>query len=179
MNHFLQSLENSCNTFSRCANEKREQLIEIDDEYKILDKEVKKQLNVPPNPHPVTASATRATTAKRPRTKTRQTRSRAATANFPKRTAQTTVIRPAPFPVKNYVLPAQPVIGAARYYNSAAKKMKAQEEEMERMESEKYPTTIPRPKTPDEDPGLKITSEPLFPSRPSTHNEIDMYFDHI
>ena len=172
MHSFLQSLENSCNTFSRCADEKREQLIEIDDEFKILDREVKKQLNVAPRPHPV--SKTReATSTRRSRARTAKTRS----PNYPRRTAQTPVIRPAPFPVKNYVLPAQPALGPSRYYNSAAKRMKEKEEEMARIESEKYPTTIPRPKTAITDPQLRVTSSLLYPKRPSTKTEMDLYFD--
>ena len=174
MDLFLQSLENSCNTFSRYADEKREQLIVIDDKFKILDKEVKRHINVPPTKHPISHARTETTS----RAQTRHSRTR--TAPVPKRTAQTPVIRPAPFPVKNYVLPAQHVIGPARYYNSAARKMKEREEEIERLESEKYPVTIPRPQTANSnDINLTITSTPIYPKRSSTKNEMDLYFDNI
>lgn len=168
MNAFLSSLETSCNKFSQCANEKREQLNEIDDEFKVLDKEVKKQIFITKKTMQPRSAVSTATVRTRP-VKSRSHK-------VPRKTAtQETVIRPAPYPIKNYVLPAQPVVGPSRFYKGIKRKQIEREEELEMAESMRYPETIPRPRTAI-GPDLEIKSKLIYPVKPSK-SEIDIYFD--
>lgn len=175
MNAFLSSLERSFNTFSQSADEKRMQLSVIDQQFKDLDREVKKQLNETPKFVSRTTPHSRAET--RPRT---IQRARTAVKRGPKKTSQQdTVIRPAPYPVKNYILPAQPVYGAARYYKPAAKEHLRREEMLERLEREKYPNTIESRTFADDGPQLVVTSKSYNAGRRASTNSIDEYFNAI
>ncbi|EAX93674.1 hypothetical protein TVAG_103930 [Trichomonas vaginalis G3] len=175
MNAFLSSLERSFTKFSQSADEKRLQLSIIDQQFKDLDKEVKKQLNETPKLVSRTAPQTKASS--RPRT---IQRARTAVKRGPRKSAkEDPVIRPAPYPVKNYILPAQPVYGAARYYKPAAKEHLRKEELLERLEREKYPDTIDDPTPRDLGPDLVVTSKSYSVGKKGETNSIDDYFNAV
>ena len=95
LSNFLQSMERSCDLYSGSALQERQKLMEVDTQYKELDKTVHRTLNVVPRK---TAPPTRPQTQKsRARTASRM---RGADSD-----SQQLVVRPAPYPVKNYILP--------------------------------------------------------------------------
>lgn len=127
---FLNSMDKSCEGYSNKAFSNRQKLQEVNQEFRKIDQNVKDTLNV-----------VHRTEATRPHTTV--TRVRSASSTRRPKTAQDKspkmVIRPAPFPIKNYILPAQELVGPKRYYRShASQKIKKQKQEVFD-EYEKYP----------------------------------------
>jgi hypothetical protein len=120
VSHFLQSMSKSCDLYSDGAAEERAKLHDVTAKYKALGKAVHRTLNVVPRKapagarHPRKAALRGAPSARR------------AQAEAPAEI----VVRPAPFPVKNYILPAQPAVGPRRYFRSRATQ-RAREREQE------------------------------------------------
>jgi len=166
MKHFLKSLESSYDKYSESADAQRDKLKQIEIDFKKLDKMVKKQLNVPP------ASPTE-------KTETRGIKSPTSLRRRPKKMENietpVTLIRPAPYPIKNYVLPSQPLVGPARYYRPNSKKMMEEEYLEELSEQNRFPSTISR-RTNDETP-LRILSTPLRTRRNQKESPIDEFFE--
>lgn len=145
INSFLNSMDKSCEGYSSQALSQRQRLQEVNVEFQKLDQTVKSSLSLRKNnkSKPPTSYSTRSQTAtshkKRPKTSLDYT--------TPKM-----VIRPAPYPVKNYMLPATELVGPKRYYRSrAAQQMKEENEEILN-EFDKYPNsfeTSPRKNIPD------------------------------
>lgn len=127
---FLNSMDKSCEGYSTKAFANRQKLQDVNNEFRKIDQNVKDTLNVvhrnsSTRPHTTIARTRSASARRRPKT---------AQENAPKM-----VIRPAPFPIKNYILPAQELVGPKRYYRSnASQKIKKQKEEVLE-EFEKYP----------------------------------------
>lgn len=136
LQNFLKSMENSCESYSESAEAQRNKLKEVDSKFRILDRGVKKSLTITPQTHqrPQTTFST---------TRPRRTIEKAKTPQKPPLN-----IRPAPYPVKNYILPAQELVGPRKYYKSRAKQQMLDEEADKFEEEIKYPVTCRTPRLP-------------------------------
>lgn len=165
LNAFLQSMEKSCDAYSGSALEERRRLQEVDRKFKELDKTVHRTLNVVPRkPQEIERVPTRnCKTRSVSRTKTEEEK--------PKM-----VVRPAPFPVKNYILPAQHLVGPRKYFKSRAQQKIKDEERDAINEFDKYPNAFERsPKKPI--PDLMITPSRTLRSGGDTERSwIDVEF---
>lgn len=123
-------MDKSCEGYSTRAFNHRQKLQEVNDEFRKIDQNVKDTLNI-----------VHRTEATRPHTTITRVRS-ASSRRRPKTTQENPpqmVIRPAPFPVKNYILPAQELVGPKRYYRSRASQNIKKQKEEKLEEYEKYP----------------------------------------
>ncbi|OHT08351.1 hypothetical protein TRFO_23179 [Tritrichomonas foetus] len=163
---FLNSMDKSCENYSDQALSQRRRLQEVNSEFKKIDQNVKNSINV-----------VRRESLARPKSTKRQQSSYAQkSSRRPKTTPETPnsrmVIRPAPYPVKNYILPAQELVGPKRYYRSrAAQKRKDENEEM-LDEFEKFPNSFeksPRAQPPE----LVVTSNCNYTDYFKNEKEID------
>lgn len=154
MNAFLSSLERSFNSFSQTADERRLQLTIISQQFRDLEKEVNKQMI-----SSTTKIRTTLHSSVTDRPKTMQ-RARTAVTRSSKRPRKTDpLIKPAPYPVKNYALPIQPVYGPVRYYKPPVKDLMRKEEMLEKIERERYPFANEEPEIDDSGPKLVVTSK--------------------
>ena len=162
LSNFLQSMERSCDLYSGSALQERQKLMEVDTQYKELDKTVHRTLNVVPRK---TAPPTRPQTQKsRARTASRM---RAADSD-----SQQLVVRPAPYPVKNYILPATQLVGPKRYYRSRAQQQIRSDEISAEAEFERFPYAFEHPPN-QEQPNLVITPTRTLRSRPPSAQSFD------
>jgi hypothetical protein len=105
INSFLRSMEKSCAEFGDGALEERKKLREANSEFKALAVSARRAISVVPRKVPP------------PRPESQHSR-RAPT---PKKTDDSDLyVRPAPYPVKNYMLPAKKLVGPRRYFRSRA-----------------------------------------------------------
>lgn len=150
-------MERSCDLYSGSALAEREKLREVDTRYKQLDKSVHRTLNVVPRKSAPTT-----------RPQTQKSRARTTVRNEEKETPQL-VVRPAPYPVKNYILPATQLVGPQRYYRSRAKQSRRDEEISAIEEFDRFPQAFEHPPT-KEEPSLVITATMTLQSSPVATN---------
>ncbi|KAH0790015.1 hypothetical protein GPJ56_006054 [Histomonas meleagridis] len=105
INSFLQSMEDSCDDYGKSVVEQRQRLRVVEAQYKELDKNAKRTTKFTKR-EPKTISHTVHTS--------RISRRKIKTTNE----VQRKEIRPAPFPVRNYILPTQELKGPTRFYRS-------------------------------------------------------------
>jgi hypothetical protein len=131
---FLQSMEKSCDVYSTYAMGERERLREVNSEFKGIEKSVERTLSVVKR-RPPGESGVRAVSRKgRSRSQRREVEQ------------EELVIRPAPFPVRNYILPAHQMVGPRRFYSSRAARQIREDERDEAIEMNRFPT-LRRPVT--------------------------------
>jgi hypothetical protein len=129
---FLQSMGKSCDIYSENAMLERRKLREVNGEFKAIEKVVDRTLNVTKRKPPVPDSYH---SNQKSRPSTRQ-----------KEETEDMVIRPAPFPVRNYILPAHQLIGPRRFFRSRAAQQIKEDARDEELEVTRYPS-LQRPKT--------------------------------
>ena len=178
MNSFLNSLSRCCDEYSQDADVEREKLRQIDEKYRDLDKMVKLQLlerkkqenRAPSRNHRPNTS--KSTPQRAFGSKYRTSASRQIIKREP-------VIRPAPYPVRNYVLPAKPLINPQKYYNSHTKDAKKKEMQTLEEEYSKYPGAFEKNPLAKEGPSMEVTAAHLYATRKTFRSTIDMYFENV
>jgi len=113
-------MEKSCDVYSESAFMERQKAHDADRAFEGLSKSVHRTLTAVPRPANDEALRRLQGTARRrppPRPRPRAVDELAML-----------VVRPAPYPVKNYILPAQHVVGPRRYYRSRAGQRRRDEE---------------------------------------------------
>jgi hypothetical protein len=119
---FLDSMPRSSDVFTEDACEKRMQLNEVAEHYKVVGSLAHRALTLLPRKHPKAGTSS---------TQVHIFTEIASPRKDPAEMSPATPIQPVPFPVRNYILRAQPLVGPRRYYRSrAAERMKEEREEM-------------------------------------------------
>lgn len=169
MNHrklqnFLKSMENSCDSYSESAEVQRNKLKEVDMKYKTLDRGVKKSLTITPQVHARPQTTFSATRPKRTMEKSKT----------PQKSSMN--IRPAPYPVKNYILPAQDLVGPKRYFKSRARQQIMDDEADKFIEETKYPMTCRTPRHPESIDLIVVPSLTENSNLPPSRDSMDDFF---
>lgn len=162
---FLESMEKSCDVYSGSALEERKRMQEVDRKFRELDKSVHRTLNVVPRKNQEIE-----------RVPTRNCKTRSASRTKAEEVKPKMVVRPAPYPVKNYILPAQQLVGPRKYFRSRAQQRIKDEERDTLNEYAKYPNSFERsPEKPI--PDLMITpAKSLHTGGDSERSWIDVEF---
>jgi hypothetical protein len=131
INNFLHSMAKSCDVYSQEASEERQRLRAVTADYRVLGRTVHRTLNVVSRktagagrPHPSRVRRV-GVTIKKP--------------EMPP--PEELVIRPAPFPIKNYIIPAKQLVGPRRFFRSRAAQRRREDEAAELQEYQKWPVT--------------------------------------
>jgi hypothetical protein len=144
INAFLRSMERSCDEFGEGALEERKKLRQVDCVFKAAAAQVRRAISVVPRKavpsHPKTQLSKR-TPRRKPSGESN------------------VVVRPAPFPVKNYMLPARKLVGPRRYFRSrAAQEIRDDDFELQ-SEIARYPITLGPEPVPE---GVSIVVTPAL-----------------
>lgn len=176
MNTFLNSLSRCCDEYSQDADNEREKLRQIDERFKDLDKIVKKHLlEKKKQSNNLVQKNSCSYTPKNTLHKTFKSRPHSSIAT--QIIKREPVVRPAPYPVRNYILPVKPSINPQKYYNSHLKDAKRREMQMLEEEYSKYPGAFERNPFAKDELSMEVTATKLYNSEKVHATTIDMYFD--
>lgn len=144
VNSFLKSMESSCESYSQEAEAQRQILRQVDARFHQLEKNIHDTFVNHSSSNTIKAKKASESNIRRqrPLTTPKKYRSITKTKNL---NNTNLVIRPAPFPVKNYILPAQDLVGPKRFYQSPVHKQRKVEEIEDEEERRKYPWGYERP----------------------------------
>jgi hypothetical protein len=136
INNFLHSMAKSCDVYSQEASEERQRLRAVTADYKVLGKAVHRTLNV--------VSRDKARAGRPHPSRVRRLNSSRKKSEPPTPPPEEVVVRPAPFPVKNYIIPAKQLVGPRRFFRSRAAQRRREEEIAELQEHQRWPETTER-----------------------------------
>ena len=161
---FLNSMDKSCEIYSSRTEKCRQRLEAVNSEFQKIDQNVKDSIAIA---HKESLKKPSTQKPSRAQTPTNNSRRRPQTAQnrYPKM-----MIRPAPYPAKNYVLPAQELVGPKRYFRSRAAERRRKEKDDQLNEFEKFPCAFensPR----DEAPSMVVTASRTFNFKNEDEND--------
>lgn len=152
-------MEKSCEEFGDGALEERKKLRQVNGDFKTLALGVHRAITViPRKPVPSRAQSQHSKRAPPPKTPN----------------PLDVVVRPAPYPIKNYMFPAKKLVGPRRYFCSRANQALREDEFELQHEIAQFPVTIGPDPTPE---GISLTITPALSlievpsSWSSTHDE--------